>query len=345
MSSEIDVRELAETEAPAWEAFVQSCPQATFFHRIGWRRVIHDSFGQRTYCRVAWRSGSIVGVLPLVYVKSLFFGNSLISMGFCVYGGIAADDAPAVDALARDAADLARNLNVHYLELRHRDPLLPDWPTKSDLYATFRKEIPVDEAANLKMIPKRKRADVRKSLALAPRLEVGDDLDTFYRLFSTGYRDMGTPIFTKKFFANIMQEFGDDAEIAVAYGPDGPAVALMSFFFRDEVLPYFVGNTTASRKLHALDFVCWNLMRRSVERGARLFDFGRSKNGTGPFRFKKLWGFTPEPLHYQYHLVRSTEVPNVSPTNPKYALFIRAWKRLPLTVANRVGPLIARQLG
>lgn len=345
MSSEINVRELTEAEAPAWDAFVEASPRASFFHRVGWRRVITDSFGHRTYYRVAWRGETIVGVLPLVHVKSLLFGNSLISMGFCVYGGIAADDEEAVGALARDAADLARELNVHYLELRHRDPLLPDWPTKSDLYATFRKEIPADEAVNLKMIPKRKRADVRKSLKLDPRLEVGDDLETFYRLFSTGYRDMGTPIFTKRFFTNIMREFGDDAEIAVAYGPDGPAVALMSFFFRDEVLPYFVGNTPASRKLHALDFVCWNLMRRSAGRGVRWFDFGRSKSGTGPFSFKKFWGFTPEPLHYQYHLVRSAEIPNVSPTNPKYALFIRSWKRLPLSVANRVGPLIARQLG
>jgi len=120
---------------------------------------------------------------------------------------------------------------------------------------------------------------------------------------------------------------------------------VMSFYFRDEVLPYYGGGAALARDLKGNDFMYWDLLRRACERGVRVFDYGRSKVGTGSYSFKKNWGFIPEPLHYEFQLMKATQLPDINPLNPKYRLFIDAWKRLPLPVSRWLGPFLARSLG
>lgn len=345
-SAPVAVRPFVEADAPAWEEFVASAPAATLFHGLAWRRVVAGSLRHSTPYRCAWRGDRLAGVLPLVHVRSRLFGNSLVSVGFGVYGGILAEDDAAAQALADDAARLGATLGVDHVELRHVDEREFGWTTKSDLYVTFCRALAPTSAANLKAVPRKKRADLRKAIDNRQlSVEVGGDFETFYRIYSESLRNLGTPVLPRRFYAAILKELGPAAELSAVRGPDGPVAALMTFYFRDRVMPYYGGAIPAARPLHAYDLLYWSLMERAVARGALVYDFGRSKRGTGSFDYKTYWGFTPEPLHYAFHLVGKTELPDVNPLNPKYRLMIETWQRLPLAIANAVGPVIARQIG
>jgi FemAB-related protein (PEP-CTERM system-associated) len=329
----------------AWDAFVQACPQASFFHRAGWQRILTDVYRHKTYYLYAQQQGQIQAVLPLAHVKSRLFGNALVSLPFGVYAGVAASDAAAADALELEAQDLARRLGVEHLEFRNVAPRHPDWP-RQDLYVTFRKEILPDEEANMLAIPRKQRAMVRKGLKSGLVSSIDGDVERFFALYADNVHRHGTPAMPKRYFQALMQEFGADCEVLTVSTADGRALSsVMSFYFRDEVLPYYAGDDEAARDLAANDFKYWELMRRACARGIKVFDYGRSKQGTGSFAFKKNWGFEPTPLHYEYCLYKRDSVPQNNPNNAKYQLLIKTWRRLPISLANWLGPFVVRSLG
>ena len=338
------VRQLDASRVADWDAFVETCPQATFFHRAGWSEVMARAFGHKTHFLFAERDGRIEGVLPLGHVKSRLFGNALISSPFCVYGGIAATSTAAAIALQEAAQSLASRLGVEYLEFRNLEARNPDWARK-DLYVRFRKTIDPDPEGNMLAIPRKQRAMVRKGMKAGLVSETDPDIDRLYAAYSESVRNLGTPVFGRRYFEILQEVFGADCEILTITLNGALISSVMSFYFRDEVLPYYGGGTAAARSVQGNDFMYWELMRRSCERGLKWFDYGRSKEGTGSYHFKKNWGFEPEPLYYEYWLVKAAAMPNVSPTNPKYRLFIETWKRLPLPVTRLLGPWIARSLG
>ena len=335
---------MADTDAERWDAFVASCPEATFFHRAGWRRVIDEGLGHRTHFLLAERGDAIEGVLPLAQVRSRLFGHALVSLSCCVYGGVAAVTDDARRALTTEACQLAERLRVDALEMRNLERREPTWLHK-DLYVTFRKEISPDPEENMKAIPRKQRAMVRKGIQAGLQSRQLLDIDTFFPIYAESVRNLGTPVFPRRYFRILHETFGNDCEISIIDHEGHDIAAVMSFYFRDEVLPYYGGSRPAARELKGNDFMYWDLMCRAAERGVRIFDYGRSKQGSGSFSFKKNWGFVPQPLHYEYHLVRARRMPDVNPNNSKYRYFIEAWKRLPLPVANAIGPLLARNLG
>ena len=331
--------------AAAWDAFVLACPQATFFHRAGWMRILREVFRHDAYFLLARTNGVITGVLPLAQMKSLLFGNALVGLPFAVYGGVAALDAASADALEAEAQRLAKALDVQHLELRHIDRRHSDWPVQ-DLYVTFRKAISPDEEANMLAIPRKQRAMVRKGIKNALKSEIDSNADRFFKMFADNVHRHGTPALPKRYFDELLREFGPDCEVLTVVGPQGRALSsVLSFYFRDEVLPYYAGDDEAARDLAANDFKYWELMRRACARGLKVFDYGRSKQGTGPYAFKKNWGFEPTPLHYEYCLYKRDVVPQNNPANAKYKLLIKVWKRLPIGVANWLGPFVVRSLG
>ncbi len=340
------IRELADRADHArWDAFVAACPEATFFHLAGWRDVIGETFGQATHFLYAENRGAITGVLPLAHVRSRLFGRKLISLPFCVYGGVAATDEQSRTALVRQAGELARRLRVDFLELRNRR-LQQELPA-TDRYVTFRKQLDPDPERNLNAVPRKQRAMIRKGAAKGLIARVGSDVADFYRVYAESLRNLGTPVLPLRYFQTLQRVFGDRCEIlTVGAGAGGrPVAAVMSFYFRDEVLPYYGGGTASARELHAYDFMYWELLVHALGRGARVFDFGRSRRGTGSFRFKTHWGFEPEPLPYQYDLVSAAHIPNTTPDNPKYQALIGLWQRLPVPVTRVIGPWLARNLG
>jgi FemAB-related protein (PEP-CTERM system-associated) len=339
------LRTLSDDRAAAWDAFVERCPDATFFHRAGWRRVIERSFGHATHYLYVEQGGAIRGVLPLVHIRSRLFGNSLVSTAFCVYGGPAALDDAARAALDAKAVALLAELGADSLEYRQRARTHPDWPCKDGLYATFRRAIDPDPEVNLKAIPRKQRAVVRQSLERHLAVEEEDGIDRFFALYAESVRNLGTPVFAKRYFRHLKKEFGKDCEVLIVRHAGAPVCGVVNFYFRDEVLPYYAGATPAVRGLGAYDFMYWHILRDAALKGLKTFDFGRSKQGTGAFAFKKNWGFAPQPIYHEYQLKPGAAIPDINPLNPKYRVFINAWKRLPLPVANMVGPFLARDLG
>jgi FemAB-related protein (PEP-CTERM system-associated) len=341
----LTVRSLQSSDRQRWDEFVERCPEATFFHRAGWQEVIQRAFGHATYYLYVEANGVIQGVLPLGHINSRLFGNALISVPFCMQGGIAATSDEARVLLERAACELADSLDVDYLEMRDPVRRHPAWPVKDNLYVNFRKAIDPDPEVNMKSIPRKQRAMVRKGIqaGLVAELEVG--VERLFKAYSESVRNLGTPVFPRRYFRILKEVFRDDCQILTVTLNRQLVASVLSFYFRDQVLPYYGGGTALARQVKGNDFMYWELMRLACERGIRVFDYGRSKVGTGSYSFKKNWGFEPEPLYYEFYLVNAKRLPDVNPTNPKYRVFIALWKRLPLPVSRWLGPFIACQLG
>mgnify|MGYP003433801359 FL=1 len=341
----VRIYDAKDSDRQRWDDFVEQHPEASFFHRYGWAVVLRAAFGHRPHYLLAERDGEIVGLLPLGEIRSLLFGHSLISSPFCVYGGPLASDEHVSAALIDAASVRARELNVDYLELRGTRRSRPDWPCKDDLYVTFRKPIAANDDDNLKAIPRKQRAMVRAGIDAKLTVTIDPGPDRLWPLYAESVRNLGTPVFPSRYFTLLQREFGADCEVTTVEHDAQPLASVMSFYHRGTVLPYYGRGSSLARQYKANDFMYWSVMRRAVERGITVFDYGRSKLGTGSFSFKKHWGFEPEPLYHEYDLVKAKEMPNVSPTNPKYQMFIAAWRKLPLPVSNTVGPWLARSLG
>ncbi len=347
-ASSMTVKRLVPEDSDAirrWDAFVFQCPEATFFHRAGWQEIVSGVFRHPTYFLYAERDGVIEGVLPLAHVKSLLFGNALVSLPFAVYGGVAACNAEAAEVLEAEAQLIAGKLGVDHLELRNFEQRHADWPTQ-DLYVCFRKQLDPDVDANMQAIPRKQRAMVRKGIKNGLRSEIDANVDRFFRLYADNVLRHGTPAMPKRYFQKLLEVFGPDCDVLTVVDTQGrPISSVLSFYFRDEILPYYAGDDVAARDLAGNDFKYWELMRRSCERSIKVFDYGRSKQGTGSYSFKKNWGFEPKPLYYKYRLYRRDGIPQNNPSNAKYRLFIEAWRRLPVGVANWLGPFIVRNHG
>ena len=341
----LTVRPYQDADKHAWESFVFACPQATFFHRIGWREILETVFRHRSHYLLALRGPQIVGVLPLARVKSVLFGDALVALPFSVYGGAAFTEPQAAAVLHQAAVALGRKLGVQHLELRNRETLEPEWPHQ-DLYVTFRKNLLPEVEANMLAIPRKQRAVVRKGIQRGLRSEIDADTERFFALYADNQHRHGTPPHSSRYFKALRRVFGDDCEVLTVVTPEGkPVSGVLSFYFRDEVLPYYAGDVVEARETSANDFKYWELMRRACERGIKVFDYGRSKLGTGSYDFKKNWGFEPAALHYEYQLFSRDSVPQNNPANPKYRAAIDIWRRLPRRVVNTLGPVLARHLG
>jgi FemAB-related protein (PEP-CTERM system-associated) len=341
----VAVRPFREGDECRWDEFVRACPAGTFFHLSGWKRVIERAFGHRTHYLIAERGPAVTGVLPLTHVKSLLFGSSLISNAFSVHGGPIADDDESLRKLEAEAVRLMEAIPVQVLELRDFSPGRADWPSRKDLYASFRRSLDPSVENNMKSIPRKQRAMIRKGVRNNLRSEVDDGVERLHRVYAESVRNLGTPVFSKSYFRILREEFPTCSDVVTVTSSGRPVASVLNFYFRDEVLPYYGGGVRASRVLAASDFMYWEVMRRACERGCRSFDFGRSKIGTGSFAFKCNWGFQPRPMVYQFRLSEGTSMPDLNPLNPKMAVFIAVWKRLPLAVANRLGPSIVRGIG
>jgi FemAB-related protein (PEP-CTERM system-associated) len=340
----VTINKVSNNQQQAWDNYVNRHPEGTFFHLFGWKLVIEQAYSHETCYLVANQGERIVGVLPLGHINSRLFGNALISNPFCVYGGAIADNDAVRGQLETAAEQEALKRNVDFLELRNLRITQKDWLVK-ELYYTFRKEIDQDPEVNMNAIPRKQRAMVRKGIKAGLSSHIEEEIDTFFKIYSTSVRNHGTPVFPKKYFRLLKHVFGDQCEVRVVNSGDESISTVMSFYFRDEVLPYYGGGLPVARSVKAFDYMYWDLMQTVCQRGIRIYDYGRSKKGTGSYSFKKNWGFVPKPLPYQYRLVKSNEMPEINPLNPKYQLFIKAWRRLPLPLANAIGPWLAKNLG
>jgi FemAB-related protein (PEP-CTERM system-associated) len=349
------IRHYNVTDKIHWDNYVERHPSGTLFHLTAWKEVVEQTFGHKSYYIVASNreqgggstpsnSFPIVGVLPLFRIKSVLFGDYLISIPFAELGGPLSDSRDVEKLMLADAEKLAVELGCDYLELRNRIPLA-DLPTKT-LYFNFKREIFSDLEENMIAIPRKARRMIRQGEKFGLTAEFGNHLiDAHYQIMARSYHSLGTPIFPKIFFENFLTIFGDNAQLLLIRNKEKePVAAVMTFYFKDQVIPYWAGSNFQDRKLAPNDFMYWELMKYGCENGFKFFDFGRSKIGTGSYDFKRHWGFEPVQLSYQYYLVKAKELPNLSPANPKYKKKIEMWRKMPLTATKIIGPRIAKYL-
>lgn len=331
------------------DAFVAAHPQAQLFHRPQWSRAVETGCGAGAHYLVAENGGgALLGLLPLSEVRSPLFGNSMVSAGFGVGGGILARDAEVAQALADAAWALAEEKGCTGLELRGGAVPEGPWQLNDDVYANFSADLPQGDEAVLLSIKKRQRAEVRRAQGYGLTFTEGTgraELDAHFRCYGASVRNHGTPIFPRRLFQAMAVEFGDDAHVLTAWKDGKPLSSLFSFFFKDAAMPYWGGGTAEARQWRANEATYYELMCRASRRGCARFDLGRSKVGTGPYAFKKNWGFEPEPLVYAIRTADGAAQRQINPMSPKYRLQVATWKRLPLWLANVLGPPIARGLG
>jgi FemAB-related protein (PEP-CTERM system-associated) len=344
---EIEVRSVEPSDAAAWEQLVARHPDSTFFHRFEWRGLLTGALGYEDEYLCALRDGELAGILPMVGVRSRLFGSSLTSLPFCSYAGPLAEgpDAEAIEARLIDAAvERGRTQGVRHVELRGLRVFRSSVP-RQDLYATFRAPIPA-ELGSMKGIPQKRRNVVRRAVSLGLQATVSREADRFFELYAENARAHGTPALSRRFFTALVEAFPQDCDILFVSDATGQDLsAILNFYHHGEVLAYFAGEVAAARETNANDFKYWSLMQHASARGCTRFDFGRSKAGTGSFQFKRLWGFEPLPLHYEFPYLPSGRVPQNNPMNPKYRAAIETWKRLPRAVVDRVGPMLVGGLG
>ena len=327
-----------------WNEYVDQHPEATICQRAEWKMVLEQVYGFDTYYFFVEENGVIKGILPLARAKTLFFGDNLISTPFCVYGGVCADNDEIKSLLRKKAIAQAKELKLGYVELRDSVLGNDNWHVKEHYY-TFRKEIDSDPDVNMKNIPRKQRAMIRKGIDAGLESRINNNVDDFYRVYSVNMRNLGTPVYPKKYFQTLMKVFADNCNILMVYKNDVAISGVFSFYFRNTVLPYYGGGLPDARRFKAYDFMYWELMQNACARGISCFDFGRSIIGAGSFSFKKNWGFEPERLYYQQYMINAKESPDISPLDKKYQRYIAVWKRLPLFLANKIGPIISKGLG
>lgn len=334
---------------PAIEAFLADHPEATPFHRPAWLTAVAKGTGNRAHALIGERHGAICAYLPLNEVHSPIFGRLLASTGFAVGGGLLLSGCKA-ERLLEAAEELALRLSCPAIELR--GGALPKeregWRVRTDSHCGFVHPILADDEAQLLAIPRKQRAEVRKGLEKDLTIEVGTserDRAAHYAVYAESVRNLGTPVFPRSLFDAVLDEFGADADILTVWSGGNPVASVLSLYHRGAVMPYWGGGTRAARSLRANDRMYFELMRHARARGCTLFDFGRSKTGSGAYHFKRNWGFEPEPLSYAAWTAPGREARDADPTSAKHKAQIALWQRLPLSIANRLGPWIARGLG
>ncbi len=331
------------------DAFVMDAADGTPFHLSLWMMAIERATQQKAHYLIAQgRDGAVYGLLPLHQITSPLFGRALVSSGFAVGGGVLTDLQSVADTLTAAAWNLAESLNCPTAELR--GGMLPEqgWIIKADAHANFMRPLAADDDAELLAIPRKQRAEIRKGLDKGLSIETGNsarDRDWHYAVYSESVRNLGTPVFPKALMAEVLAAFGDDADILTVLHEGKPVASVLSLYHNGTVMPYWGGGIWEARALRANDILYYALMNHARRKGCHSFDFGRSKTGSGAYHFKKNWGFEPAPLSYAVRTADGAEPRDINPNSPKYKAQIAIWQKLPLPIANLIGPWIAKGLG
>lgn len=331
-------------EEGMWDDFVLSHPNGSPFHLTAWKKSIEETYHYQPVYIVAREGKTIRGVLPLFLVRNFLVKRALISSPFAVYGGVLADCEGARSAIKERLISLARELRVQYVELRNIVPEQCLGFERVSRYVTFTQELRGEEPAILESIPRKTRRMVRKSLENDYSVhQTTGWSESFFELYTRNLRRLGTPAFSRKHFARLLANFQSMVDIREIALNGRPAAAVLSFYFSDQVLPYYGASDPAAHAASPNNFMYFDLMRWAAQNGYRTFDFGRSrKQASGSYDFKAHWGMVERELPYEFLLVRRKELPQYNPGNSRFGFFLKMWQRLPLPVTRMLGPSVVR---
>jgi len=340
----IEIKQLTH-ETEAWNRYAQESDMTTLYHLAGWKRVLEKTFGHATYYLYALRNGRIVGLLPLVFLKSLIFGKFMVSLPFVNYAGVIAEDADARTALIDAAIRIARQNKAEHIELRHLAHYDIGLPTKTSKVLMVL-DLPATSDELWKSFKSKLRSQIKRPGKEGFTVKFGqlEELESFYDVFTQNMRDLGTPVYTKRLFENILQEFSDSAGICTVYDGSTPIASGFIIGFKGLLQIPWASSIRAYNRFSPNMLLYWNILKRACEEGYSQFDFGRSTPNEGTYKFKRQWGAVPKPCYWQYWLASGEELPEINPHNPRYALMIKTWQRLPLAVTKLLGPGIVKNI-
>jgi FemAB-related protein (PEP-CTERM system-associated) len=337
------VREFIDSDRREWDDFVLSHPHGSPFHLIAWKNTIEESYRYKPAYLLARGPRGVRGVLPLFLVQNLVVGKALISSPFGVYGGILSDSPVVRQNLYRRAKELGEQWGVDYIELRNAFPEQCVGESNVSRYVTFTQPLQPDEDALLESLPKKTRNMVRKSLKTPFTIRYGiRDARRLDDILSRNMRRLGTPPFPRHYFTRLLANFGEMADIREVWLDDQLMAASLNFYFQGQMHTYHAAADVRFNALGPNTFMYYDHIRWAGQKGLVLFDFGRSKKGTGVFEFKRHWNTTMRELPYEMILIRRKGLPNFSPANPKFDLAIRLWRKVPLPITRWLGPRLIR---
>lgn len=335
-----------EGEVLAWDSYVLNSQLSAGYHQSGWRRVIEEAFGHRTYyLAVRGQDGNIEGVVPLTLLASRGFGRFLVSVPFVNYGGMIANSPEAYRVLETHAIEQAKELNADHIELRHQQPIETAWPS-SERKVSMRLPLPSSYEELVKGFPSKLRSQVRRAQkeGMSARVGGSECLDEFYLVFARCMRDLGTPVYGKGFFAKILEVFPKESRLCIVSHGDTPVAAGFLYGYRSSLEIPWAASDKRFNKLAPNMLLYGSVLEYACQQGFQVFDFGRSSPDSGTYRFKEQWGAQAHQLYWCYWMKEGRQLPQLNPQNPKYALAIRLWQNLPVAVANLFGPYIVKHL-
>lgn len=336
-----------ESENNKWTEYVEKSKTTTFFHQLAWKNVIEKVLKYEPFYLMAEEDGKVRGILPLFLTKSRFLGKALISSPFAVYGGICADNEEISWSLFEEAKNLAKKLDVEYLELRNlyenNFGLI-----ENSIHYTFIIELPDKVETLWKGLRRKARGAVRRGIKSDLQVEINSNgegrLEDFYNIFAHSLRNLGSFILPFRYFKTLKEEFNTQMVMLFVRHKGEVVASVMSFLFKDMIIPYYGGCLNKALEYSPNNLMYWKLMEYGIEKGYKFFDFGKSKKGTGSFEFKKNFGFEPRPLHYQYYLNKTDKIPDPAALSWEYRVAKKIIKKTPLTITKIIGPAIVKHL-
>ena len=340
----LEVYAISDAESTEWNRYVNGRPDASHYHLYAWRGFFGEFFSKQTFYLAAYRNKRIVGVVPLVRQKSLLFGDFLVSLPFLNYGGILADSDAVGLAIMTKAVELAESLGVSHLELRESRKRAGSLNRTEKV--SMRLKLPSNTQELGKSLGSKMRSQIRRPLRENPKISIGsvELVDKFYRIFSRNMRDLGTPVYPKSMFVEIIRRFPGESNIVLIEIASRPIAAAFLLHFRDTTEVPWASTIREFNALSVNMLLYWELLKVAIDRNTTVFDFGRSTAHSGTYRFKKQWGAQPVQLCWNYWIKDGGVLPKINPDNPKYSLAIKVWKRLPLPFSKLIGPLLVRNL-
>jgi FemAB-related protein (PEP-CTERM system-associated) len=335
--------ECDDSHAARWDAYVAASPSSTFYHRWAWRAINKDELGHRTFSLAAMEGDAIVGVFPIVQVKTRLFGNILCSMPFVNYGGPSADSPAIEQALLAAAAGLKEREGADYLEVRSRQPLASPWPTSTHKVSLVI-DLQPDPEILFKAFTTKHRQEIRRAYKndFTTRFGGAELLDDFYAVLSESWHMHGTPLYQRAYFDRIVSTFGKDIRIGVVYHGADPAAVAFDGLHNGTVEGMWLGSKTQYRNRLVGYVLYWELIKNACETGFRRFHLGRSTAESTSESFKKKWNADALQLYWSYVLKAGQEVPELNVTSRKFQLAIMVWQETPAWIVGRIGPRIAR---
>lgn len=341
------VKLYSDGDGERWDRYVLRASNSSCYHLSGWKGIVEKSFGHRTHYLVSeTNTGEVNGTLPLVNLKSAFFGNFLISLPYFNYGGICADNHETEEALLEQAIDIAKRCKADHIELRHTRNYTNGLPVKT-AKVSMRLSLPNNIEELWHSFPSKLRSQVQRPIKAGMFARIGreEELDSFYSVFSVNMRDLGTPVYSKVFFQNILKEFPKTSWILTVYTKEGfPVASGFLVGFKDVLEIPWASSLRSHNRFSPNMLLYWNALQFGCEHHYGTFDFGRSTPGEGTYRFKEQWGAKPVQLYWHYWLSKGGPIPELNPHNPKFKIALYVWQRLPLSVTNLIGPSIVKNL-